>query len=85
MYVESEDQAKSEIPSEWPVKLNNLVKVSEDQTMRVLSRDAEAKSLPFFENFTQETARVWFVRIFFRLYGWYACVGLPLFAIAVET
>lgn len=30
----------------------------------VLSREAEARRVPSLENFTQETARVWPVRVF---------------------
>lgn len=36
----------------------------EDQMIRVLSRDAEAKRVPSLENLTQETARVCAVKVF---------------------
>lgn len=39
--------------------------------MRVLSKEAEAKRFPSFENFTHETARVWAVRVLRCRYGLY--------------
>ncbi|GER29760.1 NAD(P)-linked oxidoreductase superfamily protein [Striga asiatica] len=64
--VESEDQARSETPSAWPIRREIWERVSVEYTIRVLSREAEAKSAPLLENFTLDTARVWPVRIFLR-------------------
>lgn len=87
MYVESEDQARSLTPSEWPIKWEICVRVSVEYTIRVLSREAEANNMPLFENFTHETASAWFLRIFLRRYGRYVGVGLLLvvvFAMATD-
>lgn len=69
IYVESEDQAKSLIPSEWPTSWDTFVRVSDDHMIRVLSREEEANSFPLFENLTQEMAREWDVRTVFSRYG----------------
>lgn len=39
------------------------VRVSVFQRIRVLSKEAEARSLPLLENLTQETAEWWPVRV----------------------
>jgi hypothetical protein len=39
------------------------VRVAEDQIIRVLSREPEARSFPSLENLTEETARVCAVRV----------------------
>lgn len=44
-------------------------KSGDDQRIRVLSKEAEARSVPSFENFTQETARSWPLRVRICLYG----------------
>lgn len=47
------------MPPEWPTRRDLRVRVCEDQTIRVLSREAEARRVPSLENLTQETARSW--------------------------
>jgi hypothetical protein len=57
-------------------------KSGDDQRIRVLSKEAEARSVPSFENFTQETARSWPLRVRMCLYGLYGGVCCdPLLAI----
>lgn len=78
MYVESEDQERSLTPSEWPIKREIWVRVAVEYTIRVLSREEEANKAPLLENLTQDTARVWLVRIFWRRYGWCSGAGVAL-------
>ena len=52
------------MPSEWPTRRWQRVRVAEDHMIRVLSREAEARRVPSFENFTHDTAFSWSVRVF---------------------
>lgn len=45
----------------------------EDQTIRVLSREAEAKRVPSLENLTEDTARVCPDKVLRCRYGLYGC------------
>lgn len=58
----------------WPVRREIRDRVSVSYKIRVLSRDAEARSLPLLENLTQETADWWPVRVLIKRYGAY-CAG----------
>lgn len=50
----------------WPTRREVRVRVWTFQRMRVLSREAEARTLPELQNLTQEMADWWEVRVFTR-------------------
>lgn len=50
----------------WPVRWEIRVRVSAFQRIRVLSSEAEARSLPLLENLTTEMADWWPVRVLMR-------------------
>lgn len=50
----------------WPLRREIRVRFSAFQRMRVLSKEADARSLPLLENLTQETADWWAVKVLTR-------------------
>ena len=59
------------MPAEWPRRRDLRVRVWEDQTIRALSREAEARRVPSLENLTQETAWSWAASVRRCRYGRY--------------
>lgn len=59
------------MPSECPLRRWRSVRLWADQMITLLSKEADAKRFPSFENFTQDTARVCPVRVFRCRYGLY--------------
>lgn len=59
------------MPAEWPESTarGEGSEEAREYTIRVLSREAEARRWPSLENLTQETAREWARRVWARRYG----------------